>query len=58
MRVSENKVLRKIFVPKIEAAAKEWKEVHIKVLQNLCTSLNIVEINMRNRRMLYRITLI
>jgi len=56
MRVFENKILRRIFIPKIEDAAKE--EVYSTVLRNSCAPFNSVEINMRNRRKLYRITFI
>jgi hypothetical protein len=42
LRVSENRVLRRIFVPKREEVAGGWRRLHNEELHNLYTSLNII----------------
>jgi hypothetical protein len=42
MRVSQNRVLRRIFGPKTEEVAGEWRRLHNKELLALYSSLNII----------------
>jgi hypothetical protein len=48
--VFENRVLRKIFGPKREKVAGEWRRLHNEELHNLYTSPNIITI-IKIRRM-------
>jgi hypothetical protein len=41
-RVSENRVLRRIFGPKREEVAGGWRRLHNEKLHNLYSSLNII----------------
>jgi hypothetical protein len=49
LRVSENRVLRKIFGPKREED-RSWRKLHNDELHNLYSSLNIVKV-IKSRRM-------
>jgi hypothetical protein len=49
LRVSENRVLRRIFGPKREED-RSWKKLHNDELHNLYSSLNIVRV-IKSRRM-------
>jgi hypothetical protein len=42
LRVFENRVLRRIFRPKMEEMAGGWRRLHNEDLNNLYTSLNII----------------
>jgi hypothetical protein len=42
LRMFENRVLRKIFGPKRDEVAGEWKRLHIKELNDLYSSQNII----------------
>jgi hypothetical protein len=44
LRVSENRVLRRIFGPKREEVAGGWRRLHNEELHNLYASLNIVRV--------------
>jgi hypothetical protein len=44
LRVSENRVLRRIFGPKREEVAGDWRRLHNEELHNLYTSLNIIRV--------------
>jgi hypothetical protein len=50
LRVSENRVLRRIFGPKGEEAAGGWRRLHNEELHNLYTSPNIIRV-IKSRRM-------
>jgi hypothetical protein len=50
LRVSENRVLRRIFVPKREEVAGGWRRLHNEELHNLYASLNIIRV-IKARRM-------
>jgi hypothetical protein len=50
LRVSENRVLRRIFGPKREEVAGGWRRQHNEELHNLYTSRNIVKV-IKSRRM-------
>ena len=50
LRVSENRVLRRIFGPKKDKVPEEWRKLHIEELNNLYFSPNIVRV-MKSRRM-------
>jgi hypothetical protein len=39
--VSENRVLRRIFVPKGDKVTEEWRKLHNEELNDLCFSPNI-----------------
>jgi hypothetical protein len=41
LRVLENRELRRIFGPKREKVAGDWRRLHNEELHNLCTSPNI-----------------
>jgi len=69
LRVFENRVLRRIFVPKRDEVTGEWRKIHNEELNDLHSSHNIVRmINskmrwaghaacMAKRRVLYRVLL-
>jgi hypothetical protein len=44
LRVLENSVLRRIFLPKRDEVTKEWRKLHNKELNDLYTSTNIVRV--------------
>jgi hypothetical protein len=48
--VSENKVLRRIYGPKSEEVAGDWRRLHNEELHNLYTSPNIIRM-IKSRRM-------
>ena len=50
LRVSENRVLRKIFGPKRNEETREWKKLHNEELNDLYCSPNFVRVN-KSRRM-------
>jgi hypothetical protein len=50
LRVFENKVLRRIFVPKREEVIGEWRRLHNKELYDLYSSPNIIRV-MKSRRL-------
>jgi hypothetical protein len=45
LRVSENRVLRRIFGPKREEVAGGWRRLHNEKLRNLYASLYIINLN-------------
>jgi hypothetical protein len=50
LRVSENRVLRRIFEPKRGEGTGEWRKLHNKELNDLYSSSNIVRV-IKSRRM-------
>ena len=44
LRVFENKVLRRIFGPKMDEVPREWRKLHNKELNDLYSSPNIVRV--------------
>jgi hypothetical protein len=50
LRVSVNRVLRRIFVPKREEEAGDWRRLHNEELQNLYASPNIIRV-IKSRKM-------
>ena len=50
LRVYENRVLRRIFVPKRDEVTKEWRKLHTVELNDLYCSHNIVRV-IKSRRM-------
>jgi hypothetical protein len=44
LRAFENKVVRRIFVPKAEKVAGGWRRLHNEELQNLYASQNIIRV--------------
>ena len=50
MRVSENRVLRRIFGPKGDGVTEEWRKVHKEEFNDLHFSFNIVRV-IKSRRM-------
>jgi len=50
LRVSENRVLRRIFGPKGDEVTGEWRKLHNEKLNVLYSSLNIVRV-VKSRRM-------
>ena len=50
LRVFENRVLRRIFGPKRNEATGEWRKLHNKELNDLYSSLNIIQV-IKSRRM-------
>ena len=49
LRVFENRVLRKIFVPKRDGVTREWRKLHNEELNDLYSSLIIVRV-IKSRR--------
>jgi hypothetical protein len=49
LRVSENRVLRRIFGPRREEVAGGWRRLHNEALHNLYTSLNTIRVMMSRR---------
>jgi hypothetical protein len=45
LRVFENRVLRRIFEPKMEEVAGGWRRLHNEELHNLHTSSDIIRVN-------------
>jgi hypothetical protein len=50
LRVSENRVLRRIFVPKRNKVTREWRQLHNGKLNDLYSSPTIVRV-IKSRRM-------
>jgi hypothetical protein len=50
LRVSENRVLRRIFRPKREEVAEGWRRLHNEKLHNLYASLTIITV-IKSRKM-------
>jgi hypothetical protein len=50
LRVFENRVLRRIFAPKLDEVTGEWKKLHNEELNDLYSSLTIVRV-IKLRRM-------
>jgi len=50
LRVFENRVLRRIFGPKMDEVTGEWKKLHNEELNNMYSSPNIVRV-IKSRRM-------
>ena len=50
LRVFENKVLRRMFVPRRDEVTGEWRRLHNEKLNDLCSSPNIVRV-IKSRRM-------
>jgi hypothetical protein len=48
--VFKNRMLRRIFGPKVEEVVEGWRKTYNKGLHNLCTSPNIIRM-MKSRRM-------
>jgi hypothetical protein len=48
--VFKNRVLRRIFGPKRDEVTREWRRLHNKELNDLCSSPNIVRV-IKSRRM-------
>jgi hypothetical protein len=48
--VFENRVLRRIYVPRREEVAGGWRRLHNEQLHKLCASLNIIRVK-KSRRM-------
>jgi hypothetical protein len=44
LRVFENRVLRKIFGPKVDEVTGDWRNLHSKELQDLYSSSNIIQL--------------
>ena len=53
LRVFENRVLRGIFGPKRDEVISEWRKLHNEKLNDLYSSLNIVQV-IKSRRMRWR----
>jgi hypothetical protein len=49
LRVFENRVLRRIFVSKLEKVAGDWRRLHSEELHNLCGSSNVIRV-IKSRR--------
>jgi hypothetical protein len=52
LRVFENRVLRRIFGPKMDEVTGEWRKLHIEELHNLYSSPDIIR-QVKSRRMLW-----
>jgi len=50
LRVSENRVLRRLFGPKRDEVTGEWRKLHSEELNNLYSSPNIVRVISRRMR--------
>jgi hypothetical protein len=50
LRMSENRVLRRIFGPKKEEVKEEWRKLHNEELNDLCCLPSIVQV-IKSRRM-------
>jgi len=50
LRVFENMVMRRIFGPRRNEVTEEWRRLHYKELNDLCSSPNIVRVT-KSRRM-------
>jgi hypothetical protein len=50
LRVSENRVLRRMFRPKRDVVKREWRKLHNEKLNDLYSSPNIVRVT-KSRRM-------
>jgi hypothetical protein len=50
--VFENRVLRRIFVSKINEVTREWRKLHSEELHNLYSSKNIIR-QIKSRRMMW-----
>ena len=50
LRVSENRVLRRIFGPKRDGVTEEWRKLHNEELNDLYSSSNIVRV-IKSRRL-------
>jgi len=50
LRVFENRVLRKIFVPKTDEVTREWRRLHNEKLYDLYSLPNIIRV-IKSRRM-------
>ena len=50
LRVSENRVLRRIFGPKRDEVTEEWRKLHHEDLFDLYSSPNIVQVIKSRRR--------
>jgi hypothetical protein len=50
LRVSENRVLRRMFGPKRDEVMGEWRKLHSEELHNLCSSPDIIR-QIKSRRM-------
>jgi hypothetical protein len=49
LRISENRVLRRIFGSKRDVVTGQWKRLHNKELYALYSSLNIIQVNKLRR---------
>jgi hypothetical protein len=49
LRVSENRVLRRLFGPKREEVAGDWRRLHNEELRNLYASPNVIRV-IKSRR--------
>ena len=50
LRVFENRILKRIFVPKRDEVTGDWRKLHNKELNDLYSSLEIVRV-IKSRRM-------
>jgi len=50
LRVLEDRVLRRIFGPKLDKVTGEWRNLHNEELNNLYSSPNVVQVNKWRRR--------